>query len=143
MFCFNIIQQTNENIEIKFSKTGKYQFGLKGYQGECEKTFYKEVLVEENINGIDTNPKTVSNIKEFIVTPNPNNGVYKVLVKLYEAKPIRIRLVDMLSQQIYVSSDFNRNTEFEIPFNQTLASGTYFVILETENEMLVRRMLTK
>ncbi|WP_314243210.1 T9SS type A sorting domain-containing protein [Empedobacter tilapiae] len=140
---FNIIQQTNENIEIKFSKTGKYQFGLKGYQGECEKTFYKEVLVEENINGIDTNPKTVSNIKEFIVTPNPNNGVYKVLVKLYEAKPIRIRLVDMLSQQIYVSSDFNRNTEFEIPFNQTLASGTYFVILETENEMLVRRMLTK
>ncbi|VDH15444.1 Por secretion system C-terminal sorting domain [Algoriella xinjiangensis] len=140
---FNIIQQNNENIEIKFSKTGKYQFGLKGYQGECEKTFYKEVLVEENINGIDTNPKSVSNIKDFIVTPNPNNGQYKVIVKLYEAKPIRIRMVDMLSQQFYVSSEFNRNTEFEIPFNQTLASGTYFVILETENEMLMRRMLIK
>lgn len=140
---FNIVQQTNESIEIKFSKTGKYQFGLKGYQGDCEKTFYKDVLVEENINGIETNPKTVSNIKEFIVTPNPNNGEYKVLVKLYEAKPIRIRLVDMLSKQLYVSSDFNPSTEFEIPFKQTLASGTYFVILETENEMLVRRMLTK
>lgn len=140
---FNIIQQTNENIEIKFSKTGKYQFGLKGYQGECEKTFYKEVLVEENINGIDTHPKTVSNIKEFIVTPNPNDGQYKVIVKLYEAKSIRIRMVDMLSQQFYVSNDFSPNTEFEIPFNQTLASGTYFVILETENEMFVRRMLIK
>ena len=33
----------------------------------------------------------------------------------------------MLSKQLYVSSDFNPSTEFEIPFKQTLASGTYFV----------------
>lgn len=140
---FRIINETNENLEIKFSKTGKYVFGLKGYQGLCEKTFYKEVLVEENINGIEINPQVISNIKEFIVTPNPNNGDYKVLVKLHEARPIRIRIVDMLSQQLYVSSEFEQNTAFEIPFHQYLTAGTYFVILETANEMQVRRMLIK
>ncbi|WP_313375313.1 T9SS type A sorting domain-containing protein [Chishuiella sp.] len=140
---YKIISESTESLEIKFSKIGKYQFGLKGYQGLCEKTFYKEILVEENTNGIDINPKSISNIKEFIVTPNPNNGNYKVFVKLYEAKPIRIRIIDMLAQEFYVSSEFIKNTEFEIPFHQSLVSGAYFVVLETEGEILVRRMLIK
>lgn len=138
-----IIQKTNNLLELKFSVPGSYEIGLKGIQGECVKTFYKKVIVEENTSGVTLNPTKASNITEFTLLPNPNNGVFKVLVGLGVQSPIKIRIMDMVSHEAYPAVIQPQATYFAVPFNTSLPAGTYLVILETGNEVLVKRMLVQ
>lgn len=138
-----VIQKTNNLLELKFSVPGSYEIGLKGIQGECVKTFYKKVIVEENTSGVTLNPTKASNITEFTLLPNPNNGVFKVLVGLGVQNSIKIRIVDMVSHEAYPAVTQPKAAYFVVPFNTSLPAGTYLVILETGNEVLVKRMLVQ
>lgn len=138
-----VIQKTDNLLELKFLTTGSYEIGLKGIQGECVKTFYKTVVVEENISGINLNPAKASNITEFTILPNPNNGVFKVLVGLGIEKPIKIRIMDMVSHEVLPAVNQPKAAYFAIPFNTTLPSGTYLVILETADESMVKRIIVQ
>ena len=137
-----VIEQNDDYLEVKFHSTGSYNFGLKGHQGACEKIFYKTVVVEENLSGVDIDPERTSNIKEFTIVPNPNNGEYKVIIKLYEEADIKLRIIDMVSHEPFAPILRNRSVNYEIPFNQpTLPAGTYLIILETKGESQVKKML--
>ncbi len=138
-----IIQKTNDLLELKFSVPGSYEIGLKGIQGECVKTFYKKVIVEENTSGVTLNPTKASNITEFTLLPNPNNGVFKVLVGLGVQNSIKIRIMDMVSHEVLPAVIQPKAAYFAVPFNTSLPAGTYLVILETGNEVLVKRMLVQ
>ena len=137
-----VIEQNDDYLEVKFHSTGSYNFGLKGHQGACEKIFYKTVVVEENLSGVDIDPARTSNIKEFTIVPNPNNGEYKVIVKLYEEADIKLRIIDMVSHEPFAPVLRNRSVNYEIPFNQpNLTAGTYLIILETKGESQVKKMI--
>ncbi|MBP2617879.1 SprB repeat-containing protein [Chryseobacterium jejuense] len=138
-----VLNKTDEFLELKFFKTGSYEIGLKGFQGECVKTFYKKVVVEENTSGINTTPVKASNVREFTILPNPNKGVFKVLVGLDIAAPIKVRIVDMVSHEAYPAVDMPSSTYFTIPYSTSLPAGTYLIILETRSEALVKRMLVQ
>lgn len=138
-----VVQKTNNLLELKFSVSGSYEIGLKGIQGECVKTFYKKVIVEENTSGVTLNPTKASNITEFTLLPNPNNGVFKVLVGLGVQNSIKIRIVDMVSHEAYPAVTQPKAAYFVVPFNTSLPAGTYLIILETGNEVLVKRMLVQ
>lgn len=139
----HVIQKTNNLLELKFSVPGSYEIGLKGIQGECVKTFYKKVIVEENTAGVTLNPTSATNITEFTILPNPNNGVFKVLVGLGKESPMKIRIIDMVSHEVFPAVTQPKAAYFVVPFNTSLPAGTYLVILETGNEVLVKRMLVK
>lgn len=138
-----IIEKNDDYLEVKFANTGSYQFGLKGKQGECEKTFYKDVIVEQNLSGVELEPARISNIKEFTIVPNPNHGVYKVIVKLYKEADIKIRLMDMVSHEPFAPKTVSKATEFEVPFDYQIPSGNYLIILETQGEALVKKMIVQ
>lgn len=138
-----VISKTDDYLELKFLTTGSYEIGLKGIQGECIKTFYKKVIVEENTSGVNLNPTKATNITEFTVLPNPSNGIFKVLVGLGSEKPIKIRILDMVSHEVFPATSQPKATYFVVPFNTTLPSGTYLVILETGDEAMVKRMIVK
>lgn len=138
-----IIQKTNNLLELKFPNPGSYEIGLKGIQGECVKTFYKKVIVEENTSGVTLDPTKASNITEFTLLPNPNNGVFKVLVGLGVQNSIKIRIMDMVSHEVLPAVIQPKAAYFAVPFNTSLPAGTYLVILETGNEVLVKRMLVQ
>ncbi|PRB04098.1 hypothetical protein CQ046_07685 [Chryseobacterium sp. MYb7] len=138
-----VINKTKDFLELKFSKLGAYEIGLKGTQGACEKTFYKKVIVEENTSGVNLNPEKASNVREFTILPNPNNGVFKVLVGLEKAAIINIRIIDMISHEVYPATKLTPSTYFTVPFNTSLPGGSYLIILETGNEALVKKMLVQ
>lgn len=138
-----VMNKTKDFLELKFSKIGSYEIGLKGTQGECEETFYKKVIVEENTKGVNLNPEKASNIREFTILPNPNNGVFKVLVGLEKPAIINVRIVDMISHEAHPAVKMTPSTFFTIPYSTSLPSGTYLIILETGNEALVKRMLVQ
>ncbi|WP_326983259.1 hypothetical protein VUJ46_01555 [Chryseobacterium sp. MYb264] len=138
-----VLNKTNEFLELKFSQLGAYEIGLKGTQGACEKTFYKKVIVEENTSGVVLNPAKASNIREFTILPNPNNGVFQVLVGLDKASIINVRIIDMISHEAYPPVKMTPSTYFTIPYNTSLPAGSYLIILETGSESLVKKMLVK
>lgn len=138
-----IITKTDDYLELKFLTTGSYEIGLKGIQGECVKTFYKNVVVEENTSGVDLNPTKATNITEFTILPNPNNGAFQILVGLGKEKPIKIRILDMVSHEVFPAVSQPKSTYFVVPFSTTIPAGTYLVILETGDEAMVKRMIVK
>lgn len=138
-----VINKTDDFIELKFLQLGAYEIGLKGTQGECEKTFYKKVIVEENTAGVNLNPEKASNVREFTILPNPNNGVFSILVGLDKAAIINVRIIDMISHEAYPAVKKTPSTYFTIPYNTSLPVGSYLIILETGNEALVKRMLVQ
>lgn len=142
-FDIQVINKTKDFLELKFSKLGAYEIGLKGTQGACEKTFYKKVIVEENTTGVNLNPEKASNVREFTILPNPNNGLFKVLVGLEKAAIINIRIIDMISHEVYPATKLTPSTYFTVPFNTSLPGGSYLIILETGNEALVKKMLVQ
>lgn len=138
-----VINKTNDFLEVKFAKVGPYEIGLKGTQGECEETFYKQVIVEENTSGVNLSPQKASNVREFTILSNPNNGIFKLLVGLEKEAVINVRIVDMLSHEAYPAVKMPPSTYFTMPYNTSLPAGAYLIILETGGEALVKRMLVK
>lgn len=136
-----VINKTEDYLELKFLATGNYEFGLKGIQGQCVKVFNKNVTVEENTSGINVNPTKESNITQFKILPNPNNGIFKILIKLAKENIINLRIIDMISHQVFPSITRPKSVNFEIPFSSVLPTGTYLVILETGDEAMVKRVI--
>lgn len=136
-----VVNKNNDYLELQFSTPGSYTIGLKGNQGECSKIFYKNIIVENNDSGIDTKPNKASNIQDFNILPNPNKGIFEVLVNLYQEKSIKIRILDMLSRPISVEIAKSANKKFVIPYNISIPAGNYIVILEAGDEVLVKRMI--
>jgi len=138
-----VINKTKDFLELKFSKLGAYEIGLTGTQGACEKIFYKKVIVEENTTGVNLNPVKISNIREFTILPNPNKGVFKILVGLDKAAIINVRIIDMVSHEAYPAVKMTPSTYFTIPYNTSLPAGSYLVIVETGGEAVVKKMLVQ
>lgn len=138
-----VVSKTEALLQIKFKDKGSYKIGLQASQGACEKLIEKEVIVETNDYAVQDPSSNTSNIKSFVITPNPNSGVYKVLIELNVERSIRIRLMDMQSREASKSFDAPKGTKFDLPFNLTLPGASYLVILETGNEVMVKKMIVK
>lgn len=138
-----VVNKTDDYLELKFLATGPYEIGLKGIQGECVKTFYKKVIVEENTSGVTINSTKASNINKFMVVPNPNDGVFNVLVGLEKENPIKIRIIDMVSHEVFPAVTQTKSTDFVVPFGTALPAGSYLVILETGDEVMVKRIIVR
>ena len=137
-----VVFRSDDYLELKFLKTGTYRIGLKGTQGTCEKIFYKDIIVEENTTGVELQPTTMSNIKEFTIAPNPNNGTYRVIVKLSNEAEIKLRIMDFVGHELLSPVTEPKAKEFEVLFqNSGLSAGTYLIILETSRETRVKKML--
>lgn len=135
-----VVSQSNEYLEVIFPSVGGYTFGLKGKQGACEKIFYKNIIVEENIRGVNLAPTSISNIKEFTIAPNPNQGQLKVFIKLNQPAPVKLRLMDIISHEVMTPIIRAKGTEFEIPIDINIAAANYFIILETGNEAQAQKV---
>lgn len=136
-----VVSKNDEYVELRFMKTGSYQIGLKGMEGACEKIQFKNVVVEENTNGVVEVPKALSNVEAFLIAPNPNSGQYKVSIKLFKEAPIKLRILDINGREVYPPSLQAKAAGFEVPFNYTLSSGVYFIILETGTESQMKKMI--
>lgn len=135
-----VVSQSDEYLEVIFPSVGGYTFGLKGKQGACEKTFYKNIIVEENIRGVNLAPTSISNIKEFSIAPNPNQGQFKVFIKLNQPASVKLRLMDIISHEVMTPIIKAKGTEFEIPIDINVAAANYFIILETGNEAQAQKV---
>lgn len=126
-------------ITLKFNATGVYSIGLKQTQGECYAVYTKNITVEQR--STMPNEGTASKfITDFIVTPNPNNGNFKAIVNLENNSAINLRLFSSSGQNTMIQKQESGKKKYEVDFNTSLQSGMYIIVLETEQQTLVKKL---
>ncbi len=133
-----VLTPTNiRDPKIKFNTTGLYWAEMTGKFGDCYYTIRKDI----NINPYDPNagPSTIlpaSVIKSIKVAPNPNNGVFNLIIELNRRQLVQIKIINVVGGNIAYSKNYDRtlliNDNINIP--AIAASGTYIVRVITEND---------
>ena len=91
--------------------------------------------VTVTISGIDD----ISGLAQFNVLPNPNNGAFVIQVSFADVNEANVSITNVLGQTLK-SYNFSEKT-FEIPVDiQHQASGVYFVILKSDNQIVTRKV---
>jgi hypothetical protein len=75
------IKLTDTEAVFSIDKKGAYTISLEGFKGDCSTVLTKTIIVAgegEVLLPDDKNPL----IKQFLVTPNPTGGAFKVLIEL-------------------------------------------------------------
>ncbi|WP_294961338.1 T9SS type A sorting domain-containing protein [uncultured Flavobacterium sp.] len=135
-----VVEQKEKYITLKFNATGVYSIGLKQTQGECYAVYTKNITVEQR--STMPNEGTASKfITDFIVTPNPNNGNFKAIVNLENNSAINLRLFSSSGQNTMIQKQESGKKKYEVDFNTSLQSGMYIIVLETEQQTLVKKII--
>ncbi|UWY27744.1 T9SS type A sorting domain-containing protein [Flavobacterium sp. TR2] len=135
-----VVEQKEKYITLKFNATGVYSIGLKQTQGECYAVYTKNVTVEQR--SAMPNEGTASKfITDFMVTPNPNNGNFKAIVNLENNSAINLRLFSSSGQNTMIQKQESGKKKYEVDFNTSLQSGMYIIVLETEQQTLVKKII--
>lgn len=139
-----VLKQTKEYLTVRFAKEGKYDIKLLQTQGDCYKEYTKEIIVEKN-SGFNTkdNSNQASSVEEFIVTPNPNNGVFEVFVQLSKESPINIRMFNALGQKVLMDKQSPSNRVHRVQYQENLAGGVYIIVVETPTQTLSKRIVIR
>ncbi|MCC9073524.1 T9SS type A sorting domain-containing protein [Flavobacterium sp. F-65] len=135
----SIVEQKEKYITLKFDTTGIYTIGLQQTQGDCFATYNKNITVEKR----STLPNAAIGSKfiiDFIVTPNPSNGNFKAIVTLENNSAINLRLFSTTGEFTTQKKDSGKK-KYEVDFNTSLPSGMYILVLETEQQTLVKKII--
>ena len=137
-----LIKEENGAAEVRFPNEGTYTIGLKGFLDGCEKTVYKTLWVEKDRLGIgkENSSKEVV-IDDFKIVDNPNNGTFRIEVKLKKPVAIKIYGMDILGQMVIPPIEQPESTTFNIPISNSRLSGQYLIILEAGGDIMVQKMI--
>ncbi len=127
-----VMDQKPEYAELIFSDYGQFNVGLKSHKGECEKTTMQTVNVVTDAELADYQAPDEPYIKQFSVSPNPNNGKFTALVQLSEVGDYK--LVFYSPQGILVSNKEVKGyafatTDFDV--SAQVSAGVYVLQLIT------------
>ena len=138
-----LIKEENGDAEVRFPNEGTYTIGLKGFLEGCEKILYKTLWVEKDRLGIgrENAPKEVL-IDDFRIVDNPNNGTFRIEVKLKKPSTIKIYGMDILGREVISPIQQPEGTIFNIPITDgRISAGQYLIILEAGGDVMVQKMI--
>jgi len=79
----------------------------------------------------------------FTIYPNPTTGKFGLNFNLYESRDMTIEIVNIIGEKVISNSYTNvKNQTIEFDLN-TVASGVYFVVIKSENEMITKKIVVK
>jgi hypothetical protein len=121
-----LLEESDDRIQLLFTKNGTYIVALKGYKGDCEKTLYKTVSVV-NANEIEEDQSSEPFLKRFIAVPNPNDGNFDAIIELREPAEFKLILYDISGSIVEATQTYNAMNQ-TIRFNRSVFSaGTYLL----------------
>jgi hypothetical protein len=136
-----VLQNTPLLAELRFADTGVYRIQLRSYVGDCDKVFYKDVTVLEQQAFPQPGGAQEPFIKTFEVLPNPNNGQFNVRIALDKASEIRLRLINIISNQLVNDRKESAATQFNVGYQLNITAGTYVLLLETPMGHAIRKII--
>lgn len=136
-----VTQSTPQLAGLRFADTGVYRITLHSYTGNCEKVFTKDIAVLESHSMPAPGGAQQPFITSFEVLPNPNNGQFTVRVTLDKASEIRLRLFNIISNQLVNDRKESSAAQFNIGYQLNITAGTYVLLLETPLGNAIRKII--
>jgi hypothetical protein len=125
-----VVETTPYYALVIFKQIGDYEVGMRTHVADCYQDIVKTIHVSESGEGPveDIGP---SDIKKFIVYPNPNSGEFKVDVELEKSGTIRLRLISLSRGIILNNKTWSGQEKYALQYNEVLPAGGYILLLET------------
>lgn len=137
-----VTRKSDERVIFIIPKAGVYNITLVGYLGDCSTIISQriDVLAEGSLvlpDGKD------GFIKQFLVSPNPTNGDFKVYVELKEPQDFTLRLLSPSGTEMdkkVLQHTQKQTFEYELRGD---IDGTFGVELSTANEISTLKITKK
>lgn len=136
-----VLQNTPLLAGLRFADTGVYRIRLHSFTGDCERVFTKEIAVLESAAMPIPGGANTPFINTFEVLPNPSNGQFTVQVTLDKAADIRLRMFNIISNQLVNDRRESAASQFRIPYQLNITAGTYVLLLETPLGTAIRKII--
>jgi hypothetical protein len=126
--------------EVIFADTGTFTIGLTSYRENCLDIVSKTVKVEQQKNILKSAPSRL--IQLFVVSPNPNAGMFQAEIRLRESAPVTLRLLNLATGVMIDIKKYKGSDLYYINYSKEyLASGTYLLHLQAGNEAKARTII--
>ncbi|WP_438711689.1 T9SS type A sorting domain-containing protein [Aquimarina muelleri] len=136
-----VISESKEKLILKFDQEGPYDINLRSYQKDCYQDFAKTILVQPAIKSPEIFTSQGEFIEEFIVYPNPNNGVFKTKISLAEDSNITVKIINLMSGATMSERSEKNNRDFLLDYSIALPAGVYLLLLETPKGTATRKLV--
>lgn len=138
-----ITQEEQHFAKVIFNKTGNYSIGVRSFVGDCYQDVIKTITVVKEDDILNERFKE-SLIKQFYVTPNPNDGNFEAVVDLTRESAIRIRVINMWNGTIADDRTLSGQKEYRVNYSLKLVhANVYMVLLETSSGKMIFRMIAQ
>lgn len=137
-----LIKESDTEAVFSIHKKGSYFISLEGFKGDCSTIVTRTIHVmdKDDVSLPDDQPPL---IKQFLVTPNPTTGYFKVMVELNSEEDFTMMLYSpagVLMDKKEAVKVQNKTFEYEV--NGTL-QGTYLLHLQTKSDKSVLQIVIK
>lgn len=129
------LQQSDEDQQVVLMENpGTYVFGMKAHSGECYGLLEKEITIFSSPEELthDFSQQNPSNVLEFHLSPNPNNGTFQASILLEQPQQAELWVIDQNGYQFdhrVLGSDYYFQESFHFG---GLQPGVYTVVLQTD-----------
>lgn len=129
-----VISSNTLETKVKYGMAGIYPIKMIGYFGTCEYSLEKLINIAPFDPLVIPKDRFLKGIEKVQISPNPNNGQFKVRVKLYTKQQVQIKVLDYYSK-IQYSARYPETIELEQDINiQGALPGTYILWVITDND---------
>ncbi len=128
------LSQTPLKCELVFNDTGNYTIKMKARSGDCDSTFAKTINVIDSTEfGTPSDYILDPLVKRFTVGPNPNSGNFSVQLNLLSNSKIKLRLINILTNQTVNTREetVQKDQVYTFNYNVSVPAGVYILVLET------------
>lgn len=135
------VSKSDQEVQVKFTDTGRYMIGMKTMVGACERTVKQPITIIQ-AQAFDQPGATGSPfISAFTVAPNPSNGQFTVKIVLEEVAGIKLRLMEVNTGRVVHQQQLSGSKQYQLPFNVRVTTGIYSLVLETAKEYRIIKVM--
>ena len=129
----NLVNTIQNQYLFNFPYVGTFDLTMRAVADGCEDWLTKSIVVHADSTTIPSPFQPTQELLQFSMSPNPNNGVFEVVVELTEAKPIVLSIFNAAG----VEQDrriLSGQALYEENYSLGLTSGIYVCILQTPTQ---------
>ncbi len=128
---------SSETITVMPAETTTYVCNVTDDEG-CEAVLEVTVFIDDG-SGLEG----FALGKSLTMYPNPSNGSFDIAFSLIEARPLSLSIVNVLGDQVLVQSHPSIKDQ-TLAFDLSgVASGVYFVVLQSADETVTKKMIIR
>ena len=136
-----VVTKDNDLVTLIFKEGGNYTLGMRAFQGDCYADHTKQIFVEEGEVSAADFIEEGDFIKDVIVFPNPNDGVFKVKIDLQREASAELRLMSLINGEVMDKIVTTSKKEHLVDYNLNISSGSYILIVETKFGNAIRKVV--